>query len=342
VDLLSVILHGRPFDPKQLSLFSGGLVYLGLPLIIVLVCFAVFFRKNKAILFAGAMAFIAFLVSLGPRLWIDGHETSVPLPFVLIEHLPALDGFQSGRFALYTALFAAGMFAIGIDELWKRMRIWLASWALPRWSMVVRAVVVGAVAAAVFLPLIPSNARAVSPTNVPTFFTSKAVNSIPAGSVVLAYPYPDLTSSGNFLVPIPSVMLYQAVTGMRFKLFGGYGYFPSPTGKGGTTNPALLEPQSVQTLFDVTLTGRMTPAQHLILSRSNLTKDLRVFLRKFDVQTVIVTHPPSILHLGDLTTSLGNPAGLISDVSAAIGPPVETGGVTVWFRVKQRLAATTS
>jgi len=50
-----------------------------------------------------------------------------------------------------------------------------------------------------------------------------------------------------------------------------------------------------------------------------------VFLRKYDVQTVIVFPRGRY------------PAAVVSYVTAAIGSPVESGGVTAWFHVKQRL-----
>ena len=60
------------------------------------------------------------------------------------------------------------------------------------------------------------------------------------------------------------------------------------------------------------------------LSKSNVTA-LRVFLRKYDVQTVVVLPKGAY------------PAAVVSYVTAAIGSPVESGGVTAWFHVKQRL-----
>jgi hypothetical protein len=126
-----------------------------------------------------------------------------------------------------------------------------------------------------------------------------------------------------------SVLLDQAVAGMRFRLIGGYGWFPSPTGQGGTTDPALLEPQSVQALFDAGFNGG-SPVQRALLSKSNVPADLRSFLRQFHVQTVLVVHLPH---------PLPTPTLVINSVTAAIGPPVEEGGVTVWPDVPQRLAA---
>jgi hypothetical protein len=354
VDLLSVIvpegqwIQPSHFAPAVQHLFNGGLVYLGLPLVVVLLCFAVFFRKRGTILFAGAMALVAFVLSLGPRLLINGRITQTTLPFELFEHIPALNGFQTGRFALYTDLFAAGMFAIGMDQLWKWLRQSRHLVRLsPQWSMASRAVVLGAVAVIVILPLVPGGTQPTTPTDVPSFFTSAAVDSIPPGSAVLAYPYSDGISNelsqftgGVGASAVHSAMLDQAVAGMPYNLIGGFGWFPSPTGLDGTTTPALLEPQSVQTLFDVAVAGGANPAQRQVLSHSNLTTDLRTFLRKYNVQTILVDNRV-LFTWRNRSYPIGNPASVIRHVTAAIGPPVVTGGVSAWFNVRQRVAAHT-
>ena len=298
-------------------------LYLGLPLVVALVSFAVFLRKRRTILFAGALALIAFVLSLGPRLWVDGHETSIPLPFVVLSHLPVVGALIPVRFSLYTALFAAAMFAIGLDELWRRMRrSGRPAWLSPRWRIVATVGALAALTAAAVIPLAPRHTQPTSPTNVPSLFTSAAVEAIPAGSVVLAYPYPDFSGGLYFFAPY-DIMLDQAVAGMRFKLIGGYGWFPSPRGTKSTVSPSVLKPESVQAIFDAAFHGNAT-AQMAPLSKSNVTA-LRVFLRKYDVQTIIV-----------LPTG-AYPAAVVSYVTAAIGPPVKSGGVTTWFHVKQRL-----
>ena len=93
----------------------------------------------------------------------------------------------------------------------------------------------------------------------PPFFSTSAVDVIPQDGVVLAYPYPDFSGPSIFYQTTHDIMLDQAVSGMRFKLIGGYGWFPSPTGEHGTTSPTTLEPNDVQELFDSAYYGSTAP-----------------------------------------------------------------------------------
>ena len=147
--------------------------------------------------------------------------------------------------------------------------------------------------------------------------------------MVLAYPYPDVLGNAwtDYFFPARSLMLDQAMGGMRFKLIGGYGYFPSPTSRFGTVSPALLEPQSVQALFDAEFTHAASPQQQSLLARGGLTSGLRDFIRKFHVDSVVVV------------PTGGHPVGLISQMTTAFGPPVESGGVIVWAHLDQRMAS---
>jgi hypothetical protein len=324
-------LNGPPFSPAQLALLPSDLygavisngewlhvssmpspvyfypvaqaesaqMYLGLPLLLVLGGLVVVFRRQRVILFAAIMAVIAYVLSLGSPLWVDGRRTSIPLPFAVFEHIPVLDGFLAARFALFTILFGAAIFAMGLDELWVLLRA--------RWSRGLALVSIGVLSAAVAIPLLPAHVHPSTPVATPSVFASDV---IPSGSVVLAYPYPDVHSQ--------QIMLDQAIGGMRFKLIGGYGSFPSPTGRYGTTNPASLRPRAVQELFDGAFSGRPPPA-------GDLTPALRSFLRRYGVQVVVV------VPTGD------DPRLVVDRLTAAIGPPVHVGGTAVWLHVQHHL-----
>ena len=298
--------------------------YIGIPLIAALACFALFLRSRRPILFAGAMAVIAFVLSLGPRLWIDGHQTPVVLPFVLFAHLPVLKGLTAVRFALYTSLFTAVMFAIGLDELRQRLTKRRAPSHLPAyWWRLATVGILAAIVAAVILPLVPSHTQPADSTDIPSFFTTSAIDSVPKGSVLLAYPYPDDKGPDLFYEPPHNIMLDQAASGMRFKLVGGYGWFPSATGSSGTTNPAVLSPSSVEAVFDGAFYA--SSSESSLLARSHATSDLRAFLRRYGVDTVV------------LQPEGAEPGAVVRYVTDAIGCPKYSSSVAVWLDVKQRL-----
>jgi hypothetical protein len=295
---LHVLTMPSPTFLDPVSAAPSAQMYLGLPLLVVLAVFAVVFRKRRVVLFAGGMTVIAYVLSLGSPLWVHGRRTSIILPFAVFHHIPALDGFLAARFALFTIMFGAAIFAIGLNELWERLR--------SRWNRALALVSIGVLSAAVAIPLLPAHAHPSTPVTTPSVFTSGL---IPTGSVVLAYPYPDVSQQ---------IMLDQAIGGMRFKLIGGYGSFPSPTGHFGTTSPASLRPRAVQELFDAAFSGRPPPA-------GDLTPAIRSFLRRYGVQVV------TVVSTGD------DPRLVVDRLTAAIGPPTYVGATAVWLHVQQHL-----
>ena len=332
-DLLSPVVPNEQWiHPKVVSLgYSlrfGGQLYLGLPLIIALICFAGFLYKRRAILFAGSMVLICFILSLGTPLWVDNHRTQIPLPFAVVLHLPLIQGMLAVRLSLFTSLFAAGMFAIGLDEVWLRLGRWRLGRLSPTRTRLTSGIGVAFLVGIVVLALVPDAtvvASMAGPPEVPSFYSSKAVDTVPAGSVALIYPYVDSESTGfiDAVYPNRNAMLDQVVSGMRFKLIGGYGWFPSPSGHFGSTNPAVLEPKSVQALFDVALVGG-TPKQRALLATRSVPADLRRFLRKYHVATVIID-PFSDWKM------------VVGQVSAALGSPTHVDGVVLWSHVQERL-----
>jgi len=292
--------------------------YLGLPLIIVSAAFVVWRWRLGIVRFAAAMATVATILSLGPDLTIDTHETGVPLPMALFDHLPLVTNFVDARFALYTALFVAVILAVGADR-WRSGRHHvlddqvrpLRARQLRRRSIQVsrrRAVLATCAIVVALVPLLPAWPYASFPTGTPGFITGPAVRSIPRGGVTLTYPYPTN--------PTDQAMLWQATAGMRFRLLGGYAVVP---GAGGTASydafpdhlvsvPATLVADDEGTPLSVVAAGATpaTPAQVL------------AFVRRYHVVTVLAdpigAHPTSALAL----------------LTAALGPPVHVGGIDLW------------
>jgi hypothetical protein len=183
---------------------------------------------------------------------------------------------------------------------------------------------------AITLPFVANGAQAATPSGVAPFFTSRVDGTIPNESVVLAYPYPKSPLIGHsYTDRVDQVLLDQAVSGMRFKLVGGYGWWPVPHGTSVTQDAPPLSPLSVETFFDSAYYGGSTAAQSAVLSQSHIS-DLRQFMKEHDVDTVIV------LPVGKY------PGSVIIQVAAAIGRPEKTGGVFVWKHAQQRLAALSS
>ena len=327
-DLLSPVIPAIGYFRSPFRALSsyGGSMYLGPPLVAILIATVVWLRRRGIVVLAGSMIAFSLVLSMGATLYIDGHDTGVPLPFSVLGHLPLFDGLIPDRFALYSSLFAGGILAVGIDALYagayRSMR------RAARWGPAIAASVILCLVAAALVPLIPRNRYPSIPTPTAPFFTSSAMGAIPPGSVVLAYPYPQSWHAvPASLQSVDDALLDQAVSGMRFPIIGGYGW--RPRWGYGTAEPSVLKPLSVETLFNASFYGTATAAQFALLKRSNLVGDLRVFLRRHDVGTIIV------LPLGE------HPAFVTERVTAAIGAPLHSGGVTVWFHVQQRLAATT-
>ncbi|HTX62271.1 MAG TPA: hypothetical protein VMD28_01435, partial [Acidimicrobiales bacterium] len=311
-------------------------MYVGIPLIVVLAAFAWIFRRRRALLFFLAVAVIAGILALGPQLVVNAHHTGVPLPSWILEHLPLLKGILDVRFSLFLQMAVAAALAVGLDELATRATERVRDLSSPlaarpkkalwmRWDQRARRVApLGAtalVAAVVLLPLLPAEAYAPGPASIPTFFTSTAADRIPEGAAVLTYPY--------VLAPDAEWNLtFQAEEGMRYKVFGADGFVPDGPGHTSVSTPTPLDPQVVERLFADAYTpalagarlgtrpGTPAPAVDAVTVAA-----LRTFFVRYHVDAVVVD-------------DLGlHPETVVTYVTDALGPPVETGGVWAWFDV---------
>ncbi|MDA8034540.1 MAG: hypothetical protein M0T71_10280 [Actinomycetota bacterium] len=295
--------------------------YLGVPLLVAAVALAVRFRRNRWLPFLGAMAGLAFLLSLGPRLLVDGHDTGIPLPFSLLVHLPLLGSVLPARLSLYQDAFVALLVAVGVDELvaLHRSRAARASTRRRR-PATAGLVAAGLVAAA---PLVPSWPDATMPAGIPALFTSVTLQpalgrAIPAGTTVLTYPFA--------VSPYDQPMLWQAAAGDRFRLVGGYAITPA-RGGAPTAFPPALQPLAVQAALGYEALGPSGYLESTAPDLGALTGSARAYLRHNHVGAVVVD------------PALGNNGALVARWFAQVlgSPGTPLGGVLVWSDVPARL-----
>ncbi len=180
--------------------FPGGMVetcgYLGAPILVIAIVHARAHRREPRARLLGWFIAIAALAALGPRLHIAGVET-IPMPWKLIQHLPLINNALPARFTLFADLALALIAAL-----------WLADPAVSR-----RAKAFAIAAIILFMAPNPRAASAVTPVDPPAFFTSGALRqTLEPGAIVIALPYGARGPS----------MLWQAVSGMYFRMAGGW------------------------------------------------------------------------------------------------------------------------
>jgi hypothetical protein len=321
-DLLGGVLptayqHFGPAHLKTIGNQIGGGdivengMYLGAPLILVLLVVTVVCRRVRGIFFFFLMLVVCYLLALGPRLYIKNHNTQIRMPFTVLIHIPLVQDVLPLRFSLFAQFFAALILAIGLDRCYQYLRarsgarhLYRALTVSKPWAAGFLTMLVGAVALIPLVPQLPYDAAA---TDIPSVFDSPSIDNIPAGSVVLTYPYPS--------EPDDQIYLPQSTSGMRFKIVGGPGHVrPHP----GTTLSAIFG----QAYSNRSLTGGAYPP----LTPANLNA-LRTFLTNYDIDTIVVYPVGS------------DPSGILRFVTALLGPPQSHYQVSVWFNVKKGLEA---
>ncbi|MFZ0664406.1 MAG: hypothetical protein WAM97_01530, partial [Acidimicrobiales bacterium] len=309
-DLFSLI------DPTILQLIHPGVLtapygdvaeaglYLGLPLLVFLGIAFWKLRSKPVVKGLGALAVVAWVLTLGPRLTIAEHSTSIPLPFAAIARLPLMDNLLPSRLSVFVFLFSAPLLALGLDRLHSVI-------GRNTGSALKAAGIVSAVVALLFIPLIPSWPYGAGNVTVPSFFTSAAERQIPPGSTVITYPFPIGVSA------LP--MTWQAVDAMRYKLVGGYIITPQADGR-ATFYGSVSD---ISGLSFYAFNGE----QSLPRLKPNVLRGIKLDLEVYGVDTIIVAN------------SGHNPGYMERAYAAALKEPGhDYDGTYVWFGVKQRLA----
>ena len=256
--------------------------YLGVPYLGALVAVVAWQWRDRRVRVAAVALAAAFVLTLGPSLVVDGHSALIRLPFDVIAHLPILQDQIALRYSLYLQLFAALLLAVGVDRAWRRIRGSGESRGASPSTRAVRLAGLGTLVLCLLVvtaPLVPAIPYSSGATDVSTFFTSAKVQAIPQGAVALAYPYPEF--------PADQAMLWQAESGWRFKLLGGYAYRSGPN-RAPFLYPAILQPALVQQILTDAYAGVGNRGLPVGVSMAEAATSVRQFIRANHVGVILI------------------------------------------------------
>lgn len=316
-DVLSAIVptSNQLFTTPALSRIGNGTVrntvenglYLSAPLLILLGYLAVRFRRTGIVAVSAVVGLVAFVLSLGPSLTVNHHVLLHPMPFSVFLHLPILRNLEAARFSLFVQLAAAVIFAVGMD------RVRASGW---RAAAPARPLLVAAVGVIALLPVVPRLPIPSAPAAVPPFFSARQVGVVPQGAVALTFPFD--------LRPHNDAMVWQAVSGMRFRILGGDVYVRRPAGvapwqakpPGGPVMSALL-------LAGTKRGGKPPPGNEKTLAA------IRQLCTRYRVEVILV----------DPTAPEGRAVAALFGRALGAQPLVE-GKLNVWINVQRDLRRT--
>ena len=322
-DLLSFILPTElqaiapSFLTRVSNRFTGDIAewtsYVGIPLILLLAFVVIRLWSRTIVRFAALLGVMLVLLSLGPTLHVGGRISHIP-SFVLGLAFPMLAAFLPARVMLYTFLGGwVGLMKLPVLNNILPGRLMMFGYLLVGLLLAIfidsyltgatrrRLLLGAAVVAVALLPLLPRVPYPNTNAAVPAFFTSGDVRQLPDGSVALVAPF----SHGDEA----NAMLWEAASGMRFRMPEGYGFLPGPR-----QDPPASTTQHV--MVAVQRSGDQ-PA----LTDSDRNQMLSE-LASWQVQTVIVGPMPHQDRMIEVfRTVLGR-------------DPSYQGGVYVWWRIQ--------
>ncbi|MGH9080177.1 MAG: Ig-like domain-containing protein [Acidimicrobiales bacterium] len=251
-DLLSFVVPGRlqkvslGMGPVGTRLTAGGDpveagAYIGVPLLALTGILAWRSRRSTRMQLTVVLLCGAALLSLGPHLAVDGSLSHIPLPFLLLDHIPLLNDILPTRICFELGALLAAVIAFGLDDVRRapargRRDSLTRAPQIERRRGAVFAGVILAVLVTTQLPRwpLPSQFGAISGTALPTAIR----RAVPTGDpVAITYPYDTVYAM--------QPMLWQAEDGFGFRLLGGYSYHREPSGY-ASVFPSVMEPQGLQ------------------------------------------------------------------------------------------------
>jgi hypothetical protein len=266
--------------------------YIGIPLLVLLAYIVVRCRRVAHVQVFTLVAVGAWVITLGAE------RHGVRLPYDLITKIPLLNGALDLRYSLLIYAGLSVVVAIGLDRMnregvfagFRRARpVVAAAPQLPGDApsapfsarrQLARSLGCLGVFTLALLPLLPALPYASTPSGVPALFTA-ATTPLRSGSIVLSYPLPIGYEGFN-----DQALLWQAASGMRFRLIAFRGAVSDRTDSRPLRQAALLlPPYAAEKVLVYLLYGRPSPPPP---NDTATAKDIRIFLRRYKVGAVTV------------------------------------------------------
>lgn len=311
----AVIAQHHP--PKATFSWVSVSGYLGVPLVLLLLGLAVVWRRNRIVQFWALMAAVAFLLALGGRLIVLGHNTGIPLPAAVFAHVPLLYEIVPERLTIFMWLFLAIVLGVGLDctyRWWRQGRRRRHSiWARTAGVSLALAVAIGT-----FVPML---------VEAPARTSGHVFESSPATAI------PSHTPHGGLVLLLPEIrsfaaqpMVWQAEGNMAYRMMSGYVIIPFNS----YTSRNFPPPHgSLAKVMSAVPTERPNtpPTNHPTQQNAIAAcKALPQALNQYPVDSIVIWSPPHT------TTKYG-----IMAMTAALGPvPVRRDGLYLWDHVRQR------
>jgi hypothetical protein len=186
--------------------------YIGLPLLLIAVFTIARWWRDRWVRLVGLGTAAALVWSLGPYLHFDGvSERAIGLPSAVLAVLPVGDNIVPARFDLFTDFGLGALVAVFVDRA-----VLVGSWRVRAAGGTVMLLACTTVA-----PKAPIGAY--NPGTPQYFLASGQVRSLRQGSTALVVPFGDST-----LTMAP--MLWQALSGFRFRMVAGTMWTAGPMG----------------------------------------------------------------------------------------------------------------
>jgi hypothetical protein len=310
--------HGQPFPPDQYvtdllavgayarqSLAGNGAIarqlsvsateddtFFGLPMLVLLVIAVIMLWRSVAARATAIAGLALLIVSLGTKLRVAGHETSIPLPFALFSHIPVIDLVSVTRFGMVPATVAGVLLALAADR----------AGALPHR----RKVAFWAGLAVALIPVAPKPLPIVGADPLPPFIADGTWKSyVPEGRTLVPVPLPDVTTGRT-------AMRWSALTHEQYVVPRGYFMGPADP-PADTTGSWSAPPRYTSTLLWQVREYGFVPSL-TETDKQEITADLTYWRA-----AVVVLVPDS-----------RNGAALLQVLTDALGAPQQVGGVRLW------------